>query len=616
MAKLFPDIETIKKLHQDATEGELCLIQFLEKELNDEFEVYFQPMINGDNPDVVVLKKGGGVIIFEVKDWKLDSYFIDEKTNWHLYKNDTPIKSPLHQVRTYKDNFINLHIDKLLELKLKNSYYIAVINCAVYFHCESESKLNTFLKSDFNTDNYSKYHSFLNYFGLWGKDSLTKSKLDSLLNKFGLNRPSVLFDENLYNSFKRYLQPPYHKLEEGIQIIYSKEQQALIKSEVRPRRKIKGLAGSGKTLVLAKRAVNSHIRTNDKVLILTFNLSLKNYIHDRISDVREDFFWPNFYITNYHQFIKTQANNYGLEINSLDPFYNPKFFEPVKEKITPYKALLIDEVQDYQTEWLETLTNYFITDDSEFVVFGDEKQNIYDRPLDENKEPIIKTIRGDWNKSLNTSRRFTSNIGRLALIFQKKLFSQKYSIDELQVIQNPALDFEQQTIEYYFFNTGNSANDVFDKYKSIIERLSVHPSDIAILSSKVDLIRDLDFLIRTKIKEKTETTFETKEYYDKLKESISIDKKLNEELENIRRNKKNHFWMKTGTSKLSTIHSFKGWETHTLFLLIEHEDNIDKEFTTDELIYTGMTRARINLIIFNLGNLKYDNLFKENINKK
>lgn len=287
MAKLFPDIETIKRLHQYATVGEFCLILFLEKELNNEYEVYFQPMINDDIPDVVVLKKGGGVIIFEVKDWNLDNYFIDEKTNWHLYRNDTPIKSPLHQVKTYKDNFVNLHIDKLYELKLKNKYYLAIINCVVYFHYEYESKLNTFLKSDFNSNSYSKYHSFLNYFGLWGKDSLTKSNLNTLLNKFGLNRPSLLFNENLYHSFKRYLQPPYHKLEEGKQIIYSKEQQALIKSAVHPRRKIKGLADSGKTLVLAKRAVNSHIRTNDKILILTFNLSLKNYIYDRINDVRK-----------------------------------------------------------------------------------------------------------------------------------------------------------------------------------------------------------------------------------------------------------------------------------------------------------------------------------------
>lgn len=72
--------------------------------------------------------------------------------------------------------------------------------------------------------------------------------------------------------------------------------------------------------------------------------------------------------------------------------------------------------------------------------------------------------------------------------------------------------------------------------------------------------------------------------------------------------------MKTGTVKLSTIHSFKGWEIDTLFLLIEKED--EKEFANAELIYTGLTRARRNLVIFNLGNRKYDKFFKSEIDTK
>jgi superfamily I DNA/RNA helicase len=67
--------------------------------------------------------------------------------------------------------------------------------------------------------------------------------------------------------------------------------------------------------------------------------------------------------------------------------------------------------------------------------------------------------------------------------------------------------------------------------------------------------------------------------------------------------------MKTGTVKLSTTHSFKGWETETLFLIIENEED-NSDFTNDELIYTGLIRAKRNLIIFNLNNYKYDEFFK------
>ena len=85
--------------------------------------------------------------------------------------------------------------------------------------------------------------------------------------------------------------------------------------------------------MLAKRAVNAHKRTADQILILTYNLSLKNYIHDRISEVREEFNWNNFYITNYHQFFKTQANNYNLEVQNLDAWQDTYFFDSVKNNI-------------------------------------------------------------------------------------------------------------------------------------------------------------------------------------------------------------------------------------------------------------------------------------------
>jgi len=607
LAQLYPDIETIKKLHQPPTDGELALLDFLCQELNEEYEIYFQPLINGDNPDLVIMRKGGGVIIFEVKDWNLSNYELDEKNNWMLKKDGTYIKSPIEQLKTYKDNLFDLHIEGLLEKKLKNRYYLTIIQCALYFHNEHEKTFKDFVLKDHKN---KKYTNFVKFYELLGNDSLTKEKLDNYFHRTRIKYKSKLFDDHLYRSRKRYLQPPFHRLEEGIPINYTKAQELLVRSDSNSRRKIKGLAGCGKTMVLAKRAVNAHLRTKEKILILTYNLALKNYIHDRINDVRENFYWSNFYIDNYHQFFISQANNYGLKITSLSDFQDTYFFEKVKLAITPFKTILIDEAQDYRTQWLEIITKYFLNNDYEFIVFGDEKQNIYHRPLDENKEPIIKTIRGDWNKSLNASRRFTVQLGALALRFQNQFFSRKYTVDEIEVLENPELDFDQQTIVYFNLGIEVLSRDIFEKYRDIVRKYHIHPSDIGILSARVECLRELDFLIRKEQREKTKTTFETKEFYEKLKKEFSAnDEGLHDKLEDIRRYKKNHFWMKTGTMKLSTIHSFKGWEIHTLFLLIENEEMMSHEFTTDELVYTGITRARVNLFIFNLGNEKYDRFF-------
>ena len=66
--------------------------------------------------------------------------------------------------------------------------------------------------------------------------------------------------------------------------------------------------------------------------------------------------------------------------------------------------------------------------------------------------------------------------------------------------------------------------------------------------------------------------------------------------------------MNSGTIKISTINSFKGWESEVVFLILEpkyeHSNSFNNSF--DELLYTGLTRCRRNLVIINFGNQEYD----------
>ena len=102
MALLIPSIEDIKIMKVKPEEGELYLLEFLEKILDDSFEVYFNPYMNGDRPDIIIMKKGGGVMIIEVKDWNINSYELDERKNWKVkvQNNEFTIKSPISQFLT------------------------------------------------------------------------------------------------------------------------------------------------------------------------------------------------------------------------------------------------------------------------------------------------------------------------------------------------------------------------------------------------------------------------------------------------------------------------------------------------------------------------------------
>ena len=64
---------------------------------------------------------------------------------------------------------------------------------------------------------------------------------------------------------------------------------------------------------------------------------------------------------------------------------------------------------------------------------------------------------------------------------------------------------------------------------------------------------------------------------------------------NYERSYKVEFWMQTGRIKVSTIHSFKGWELSRIYVLFA--PSTAQVGTGLELLYTGVTRARAYLTV-------------------
>ncbi len=623
MAQVFPAIENIEALKVKPTPGEWFLLKYLANNMPHHVEIYFQPYFNGDMPDIILMGKGIGVAIIEVKDWDLNSYYLDNNADWHIKNNDAKMKKPPYkQVFSYKDNMFNLHINGLLEKKILNNKFYGRINAFVYFHGSSRNDIKRFFNkvigdtenriSELNEGDITPHGKKL-YFLYNFKKKLYKQRdyysvtVDNINNIALPKKIEGLFSNSIYQEFHRYLQPPFHTVEQGRHIQYTKKQKSLSISHPK-QQKIKGVAGAGKTLILAKRAVDSHKRHHDRILILTFNITLTGYIHDMVSDVRESFDWKNFTIVNYHHFFNSMANNYELHIKGLEDYKDEQFFDDADDaSVIKYKAIFIDEIQDYDLAWIKIVKKYFLVEDGEFVVFGDEKQNIYDQKLDITKKPHT-TIGGAWNQ-LDESFRLSTIIAELAEDFQSTFFKEKYEIDKIESVENTQklLDIERNIIKQLPYESNNNEGLVKTIFE-FIRAKDTHPNDICILAQNIELLRNIDHIIRLKFNEKTLTTFETKEVYEHLADQFKNNKKLPErlksqflenEIRQVRRVKKVGFRLNGGTIKLSTIHSFKGWEIPTLFLIIDSD--------VDEVIYTAITRARHNIVIFNThGNKYYD----------
>lgn len=612
MAILNPSLDTIHKLHQKPESGELLVLHELMK-LNNEYEIYFQPYMNGDRPDIVVVRKNGGVLIIEVKNWNLSSYSIDDNLNWRVAKNNARIKeSPIDQVQRVQRNFIELHIKGLYQKAYKNAKLSSCIRTCVVFPKHSTNDVHSFIFNE-RLESISIWTKWkkknAEYSNPVGLDGISGNMLHQLLDRTWISRKSYLFDDDFYEMIHRHLQCPLHTVEEGLDIQFSKEQKELIYSTTK-RQKIKGPAGSGKTLVLAARAVQAHLKTQSRVLILTFNITLINYIRDRIKDIPETFNYSAFDIANYHNWFKGMANKYGISPQgNLGAYDDQNYFEGVKDEIERYDSIFIDEVQDYKEAWLYLINGYFLKDDGEFVVFGDEKQNIYDLPLDANREPRIPTVPGSWNRSLKTSFRFVGNLSKIASDFQRYYFHTKYNIDDSRFLHQPELDFTNKVLQYFHVEVGSSYDDYMAFVNSVLKDNHIHPGDLTILSADIEFLRGLEQSYRRVSPVRIERMHETQEEYDDILRRYPVLDERKYELTKLRRNYKRHFYAKSGLMKFSTVHSFKGWESDSIILIITKSKIDDSEGS--ELVYTGLTRAKQNLIIINAFDDFYHSFFSE-----
>lgn len=649
MAQLFPSIEEIKRMRPQPTDGEWTLLRFLVDNYDDQYEVYFQPFLNGDMPDIVLMRRGGGVMIFEVKDWDLNNYKIDAQGRWRVMANNaTNYENPFNQVMRYKENLYNIHVDELASLKLKDYKYWYVVNCAVYFHCHSEEKAKARTRGTEPTEAYKKWLE--KNITILGKDSLSKANIDTIFDKLWISRRSYYFTDSLYSNFKRIFHPSVHTLEMGEEIHLSNIQSELAMSVAGQRKRIKGVAGSGKTLVLAHRAVDAVKRTGENVLILTFNITLRNYIHDKISQVREEFPWSNFKIVNYHDFINAQLNNLclkpfketlvGLEGKEKEDefekvvYSNLDLFEGFEDRLPRFSTILIDEAQDFKEGWFRMIMKYFATDETEIVAFADEKQNVYSRRLDSQKQLVVPVATGRWDERMCKSFRIPAKLTMLLERFQKEFFSERYNID---TIQGRQMEIGEETEIHYLSyapplgtkeeRTRDVVSFVYDQIRS----KGLNSNDVTILASYIDTLKELNELLKAESHEKTNLMFESKEEEKQIIEEASKKNGANikMEIEKFRKMRKATFWMNRGTYKLSTVFSFKGWETPVLFYIIEtgnnsgmyrtYDEDAEEGFVpvkfSDELVYTGLSRCKGKLYIINIdydehpGNNRYDAFF-------
>jgi hypothetical protein len=93
------------------TSGERRLAQRLEDKLDDDYLLWYDVPMGPKNahPDFCVMHPRRGILVLEVKDWKLSTILQADKQNWEIIGDNGPktVINPLEQARQYAHQVVN-----------------------------------------------------------------------------------------------------------------------------------------------------------------------------------------------------------------------------------------------------------------------------------------------------------------------------------------------------------------------------------------------------------------------------------------------------------------------------------------------------------------------------
>lgn len=555
MASIHPSWEIIDKIHNKLTEGERYIAEYLESNLSDEWEIYVQPFLNGCRPDVVLLSPKFGVIIIEVKDWDLKNYFLkDHKLYVKDKKGNHLLQGPIEQVRYYSDNL--KYLIPYLDVKVNKNYKL--IRKLIYFHNASQFQVDTLFPSIWSNEI------------IVDKDGLDVQKFNDFVY-YDISK-DCLMDFDTVENIKTWLQPPFHSKEQTLPIVLNPEQVKCAKPKA-GFHYLRGVAGSGKTLIVAYRAA-ALAAMEKKVLIVSFNKTLWHYIHDKVKSTPFNFENKFIVYQHFHGF----CNDMLTELSYPKP--KTDYLDTIVQSVTyalenaPHKgirtnelkfdAILIDEGQDFKAEWIELL-KMFLKGRKELFVVCDKAQNIYKQNL-------------SWINNIENRNDSDAQWGELSkcirlpkLIAEEAIrFSNMYLLNiELKMVpsQTKLSEFDPILRWISCKDEDEAKNQAEAAYNYLYSEIKQQPTDIVMLLPEKEMGKEM-------VKR-----FE--------KKNINV----NDVFEDTH---KKSFWMGDARTKMSTIHSFKGWELQNVIVVVNEEKNKPYE------VYTAISRAMQNLIVINI----------------
>ena len=395
MAALIPAIGTcISRM----TSGEKRFAQRLEQKLEDDWLLWYDVPLGPRNvhPDFVVFNPRRGVLVLEVKDWKLDTIReIDRQSAAILTPNGLKrVANPVEQARQYAHEVSNL-LQRDPQLTINSGR----MKGTLLFPWGYGIVLANISRKQFDSTNLNEV---IEPHRVICQDEMTESSDAEAFQErlwgmlpFARSVPLALpqIDRIRWHLFPeiRIAAPSQNGLFDDqepeipdIVRVMDIQQEQLARSLGEGHRVIHGVAGSGKTLILGYRAEHLAKICARPILVLCYNQTLAKRLAQTMN---RKGLAAKVQVRTFHQWCRAQlvAYNADLPANNDDKYafftdMVDRIIRAVDANIVPagqYDAVLIDEGHDFQPEWLKLVAQMVNPSTNSLLVLYDDAQSIY-----------------------------------------------------------------------------------------------------------------------------------------------------------------------------------------------------------------------------------------------
>lgn len=454
MAYMVPEV-----IRTSATAGERLLFRTLKDYLPSDYAVYFEPEIGGNRPGFVIIGPDLGLVVLEVKDYTRSALFEVDRDEWRLHASGGQIEAVMNPYQEARESLRQVagelrNDDNLIEQKGKFQGQLKFPNG--FGTAFTRLKQKDFIENGL-------YDVIAEQFVLC-RDEIDPEDAgftaDSLIEKIhGMftvrKRSSYILSQEEIRQIRNHLIPEARISAEFLQPANQKQQEQFVLSHHNIKgmdlhqenmaeqlgdrhRLIRGVAGSGKTLVLASRAKHLANHHPDwKILVLCSSIALSRSLRqmiDRKMEEPEDLLdWirlaeqkegkpreQNVEVYNFHEWLRAVLNVRDTDVAKLIGKLEKK------EAILPtYEAILIDEGQDFQPEWLKLLSYLLNPATQNLLLVEDRAQSFFKR-----KSSLLQDTGLDFrgrSRILSVNYRNTAQIAQFAWDFYQRhsLFQNK-----------------------------------------------------------------------------------------------------------------------------------------------------------------------------------------------